>query len=76
MSKKNKNKKVEEIPMNFNPVRNFSESFEHKDGKLYYYVKKDDIKGLYITSKDYDYEKYESGALREIICVEGLEVTR
>ena len=52
------------------------ESFEHKDGKLYYYVKKDDIKGLYITSKDYDYEKYESGALREIICVEGLEVTR
>jgi hypothetical protein len=25
---------------------------------------------------DYDYENYESGALREIICVEGLEVTR
>lgn len=50
--------------------------FEHKEGKLYYYVKKDDIKGLYITSMDYDYENYESGALREIIRVEGLEVTR
>lgn len=50
--------------------------FEHKEGKLYFYVKKDDIKGLYITSMDYDYEDYESGALREIIRVEGLEVTR
>ena len=50
--------------------------FNHKEGKLYYYVKKDDIKGLYITSMDYDYENYESGALREIIRVEGLEVTR
>lgn len=50
--------------------------FDHKEGKLYYYVKKDDIKGMYITSMDYDYENYESGALREIICVEGLEVTR
>lgn len=50
--------------------------FEHTEGKLYYYVKKDDMKGLYITSMDYDYENYESGALREIIRVEGLEVTR
>lgn len=51
-------------------------SFSHKEGKLYYYVKKDDMNALYITSKDYDSEKYETGALREIIRVEGLEVTR
>lgn len=50
--------------------------FDHKEGKLYYYVKKDDIKGLYITSMDYDSENYQSGALREIISVDGLEVTR
>lgn len=51
-------------------------SFSHKEGKLYYYVKKDDVSNLYITSKDYDSENYEVGALREIIRVEGLEVTR
>ncbi len=50
--------------------------FNHKEGKLYYYVKKDDIKGLYITSKDFNNETYKEGALREIIRVEGLEVTR
>lgn len=50
--------------------------FSHQEGKLYYYVKKDDIKALYIASKDYDSEKYETGALREIIRVQGLEVTR
>ena len=27
-------------------------SFSHKEGKLYYYVKKDDVNALYITSKD------------------------
>ena len=51
-------------------------SFSHKEGKLYYYVKKDDMNALYIASKDYDSENYEVGALREIIRVEGLEVTR
>ena len=53
-----------------------SQDFGRKEGKLYYYVKKDDIKGLYITNMEYDREKYRSGALREIIRVEGLEVTR
>ncbi len=53
-----------------------SEKFEHKQGILYYFVKKDDIKGLHITSVDYDRENYQSGALREIVRMEGLEVTR
>jgi len=50
--------------------------FNQKEGKLFYYVKKNDVNNLYITSKDYDSENYETGALREIIRVEGLEVTR
>ena len=53
-----------------------SQDFSRKEGKLYYYVKKDDIKGLYITNMEYDSENYRSGALREIIRVEGLEVSR
>nr|MBQ8253818.1 hypothetical protein [Lachnospiraceae bacterium] len=52
------------------------EKFEHKQGILYYFVKKDDIKRLHITSADYDRENYRSGALREIFCIDGLEVTR
>jgi len=52
------------------------ERFRYKQGVLYYFVKKDDIKGLHITSADYDSENYEKGALREIIYVDGLEVTR
>ena len=52
------------------------EKFEHKQGVLYYFVKKEDIKGLHIISSDFDEENYRSGALREIIRVEQLEVTR
>ena len=51
-------------------------SFRHQKGKLFYLVKKQDIRGLYIVSADYNYEKYQWGALREMIRVEGLEVTR
>lgn len=51
-------------------------SFRHQKGKLFYLVKKQDIRGLYIVSADYDEEKYQRGALREMIRVEGLEVAR
>lgn len=52
------------------------EKFELKQGILYYFVKKDDIKALHITSADYDRENYQTGALREIVRMEELEVTR
>ena len=51
-------------------------SFRHQKGKLFYLVKKQDIRGLYIVSADYDYEEHQWGALREMIRVEGLEVAR
>lgn len=50
--------------------------FSLQEGKMYYLVKEDDFKGLYITSVDYDTYKYDYGALREVIRVEGLEVQR
>ena len=51
-------------------------SFRHQKGKLFYLVKKQDVRELYIVSADYDYEEHQWGALREIIRVEGLEVAR
>lgn len=51
-------------------------SFRHQKGKLFYLVKKQDVRELYIVSADYDYEERQWGALREIIRVEGLEVAR
>ena len=43
---------------------------------MFYLVKKQDVRELYIVSADYDYEEHQWGALREMIRVEGLEVAR
>lgn len=53
-----------------------SSSFRHQKGKLFYLVKKQDVRELYIVSADYDYEEHQWGALREMIRVEELEVAR
>lgn len=53
-----------------------SDSFDEKQGMIYFFVKKDDVKDLYITVADYDHEEYREGDLREVIRVEGLEVAR
>lgn len=53
-----------------------NDSFEKKQGIIYFFVKKDDVKNLYITVADYDHEKYSAGELREVIRVEELEVAR
>ncbi|BBF43073.1 hypothetical protein lbkm_1759 [Lachnospiraceae bacterium KM106-2] len=53
-----------------------SETFEYNKGVIYYLVKKDDVKGMWISSFTYDKGEYANSSLRNSYEIKSMEVKR
>lgn len=51
-----------------------SERFQYRDGVIYFLVKKEDVKGIWISSFDYEEEEYSETTLRGSFQITGVEV--